>query len=133
MYLVSMVAFYTTLGVEDYPFFVLVTSGKVGAILMAWKSSKHAAFHFATFLLRLRDDQKKLKDLVKSKLSAGGKNERKALRAKLREWSKLAQHLEDEARAQAEELARTAQTAEAAEAAQRPHPELSRRSRKGEE
>ncbi|KAJ7714769.1 hypothetical protein DFH07DRAFT_863228 [Mycena maculata] len=123
MYLTSMVAFYTTLGVEDYPFFALVTSGKVGAILMAWKSSEHCrtyliernvrsfdisspiqAFHFATFLLRLRDDQKKLKGLVESKLSAGGDEERKGLRAKLCKWSKLAQQPEDEARARAEEL-----------------------------
>ncbi|KAJ7435667.1 hypothetical protein B0H11DRAFT_1755805 [Mycena galericulata] len=77
MYLVSLVAFYSALGIEDYPFFSLVTLGKLGAILMAWKSSRRKAityliernvrkfdisspiqvFHFATFLLRLRDDQ----------------------------------------------------------------------------
>ncbi|KAJ7263684.1 hypothetical protein B0H12DRAFT_1217397 [Mycena haematopus] len=135
MYLVSMIAFYTALGIEDYPFFALVTSGKMGAILMAWKSSKHArthliernvrtfdisspiqAFHFATFLLRLRDDQTKLKDLVKSKLLAGGKKETEALRARLRKWSKLAQHPEDVARAEADK-ARAAQAAKAAKAA----------------
>ncbi|KAJ7645789.1 hypothetical protein B0H17DRAFT_1215917 [Mycena rosella] len=123
MYLVSMVAFYSALGVDDYPFFALVTSGKVGAILMAWKSSKHdrtyliernvrnfdisspiQAFHFATFLLRLRDDQEKLKVLVKLKLTEGGDQRR--LRAKLRAWRKLTQHAEDEA--QAEKVAQTA-------------------------
>jgi hypothetical protein len=41
MYLVSVVTFYSALGIEDYPFFALVTAGKLGAILMAWKSSKH--------------------------------------------------------------------------------------------
>ena len=45
MYLVSLVAFYSALGIEDYPFFSLVTSGKLGAILMAWKSSRRKASH----------------------------------------------------------------------------------------
>ncbi|KAJ7093528.1 hypothetical protein C8R44DRAFT_684942 [Mycena epipterygia] len=109
MYPVSMVAFYVTLGVDDYRFFALVTSGKVGAILMAWKSSKHArtyliegivrnfdisspiqAFHFATFLLRLRDEQDKLKVLVKLELTEGG--DQKRLRAELGAWRKVTQH-----------------------------------------
>jgi hypothetical protein len=38
-----VVNFYSALGIEDYPFFALVTAGKLGAILMAWKSSKHEA------------------------------------------------------------------------------------------
>jgi hypothetical protein len=43
MYLVSLVTFYSALGIEDYPFYCLVTSGKLGAILMAWKSSNREA------------------------------------------------------------------------------------------
>lgn len=43
MYLVSLVTFYSALGIEDYPFYCLVTSGRLGAILMAWKSSKGEA------------------------------------------------------------------------------------------
>ncbi|KAF7371643.1 hypothetical protein MVEN_00020000 [Mycena venus] len=88
MYLVSIVSFYVALGIEDRPFFCLVTAGKVGVLLMAWKSSKQKktylmernvmkfdisspvqAFHFATILLRLRDDQEELKELAKAKLA----------------------------------------------------------------
>jgi hypothetical protein len=29
---------YSALGIEDYPFFALITAGKLGAILMALKS-----------------------------------------------------------------------------------------------
>ncbi|KAJ7248848.1 hypothetical protein B0H12DRAFT_1234838 [Mycena haematopus] len=135
MYLVSMVAFYTALGVDDYPFFALVTSGKTGAILMAWKSSKHGrtyliernvrtfdisspiqAFHFATFLLRLRDDQKKLKDRVKSQLSACGEGEREALRDRLKKWSKFAQAPEDTERYEVDKPIRAAKAAQAAAA-----------------
>ncbi|KAJ6467568.1 hypothetical protein C8R47DRAFT_990401 [Mycena vitilis] len=87
MYLVSLVSFFSALGIEGYPFFGVVTSGKQGAVLMAWKSIVTdrtyliernvrkfdisipiQAFHFATFLLRLRDDQEKLKRLVLAKL-----------------------------------------------------------------
>ncbi|KAJ7093674.1 hypothetical protein C8R44DRAFT_645802 [Mycena epipterygia] len=93
MYLVSLVAFYSALGIEDYPFYCLVTSGKLGAILMIWRSSKQEAgrptylieridrkfdisspiqaFYFATFLLRLRDDQEQLKRCDKAKLKEG--------------------------------------------------------------
>ncbi|KAJ7224969.1 hypothetical protein B0H12DRAFT_1328780 [Mycena haematopus] len=136
MYLVSMVAFYTALGVEDFPFFALVTSGKAGAILMAWKSSKHAktyliernvrtfdisspiqAFHFATFLLRLRDDQKKLKDRVASQLPVGDEEGRQALLDRLRRWSKFAQDPEDIQRYEADKLIRAAKAAAAKAAA----------------
>ncbi|KAJ7476150.1 hypothetical protein FB451DRAFT_1245978 [Mycena latifolia] len=73
MYLISVVSYYAVLGIMDYPFYCLVTSGHLGAILMAWKSTKQnkiyvmerniytfditsplQAFQFATFLLRLR-------------------------------------------------------------------------------
>ncbi|KAJ6490613.1 hypothetical protein C8R47DRAFT_1214905 [Mycena vitilis] len=40
MYLVSVTSLYSTLGIDDYSFYCLVTSGKLGAVLMAWKSSK---------------------------------------------------------------------------------------------
>ncbi|KAJ6572627.1 hypothetical protein B0H10DRAFT_2106578 [Mycena sp. CBHHK59/15] len=81
MYIVSVVAFYAALGIKNYPFYCLVTTGKVGAVLMAWRSSKLErtyimernirkfdlssplqAFHFATFLIRLRADQENLKN-----------------------------------------------------------------------
>ncbi|KAJ7093550.1 hypothetical protein C8R44DRAFT_585338, partial [Mycena epipterygia] len=85
----GVLSMYYTDGIEDYPFYCLVTLGKLGSILMAWKSSKKEAgptyliernvrkfdisspiqaFHFATFLLRLRDDQEQLKRRVKAKL-----------------------------------------------------------------
>ncbi|KAF8217828.1 hypothetical protein K438DRAFT_1656768 [Mycena galopus ATCC 62051] len=81
MYLVSVVAFYSAIGIEDHAFYSVVTSGRLGAVIMAWKSSTSKiiylmdrnvtvfdisipveAFHFATFLLRLHDDRA---DLVK--------------------------------------------------------------------
>ncbi|KAJ7161889.1 hypothetical protein C8R43DRAFT_1233455 [Mycena crocata] len=107
MYLVSLVAFYTALGIDDRPFYCIVTSGKIGAILMAWKSSKQKqtyllernvrkfdisiplqAFQFATFLLRLRDDQEQLKKLVQKKLDAGVDDE---FRERMRTWHKISQ------------------------------------------
>ncbi|KAJ7159273.1 hypothetical protein C8R43DRAFT_948208 [Mycena crocata] len=104
MYLVSVVSFYSALGIDDYPFYCLVTSGKVGAILVAWKSTvakrtyiidRNAisfdisipvqAFQFASFLLRLRDDQEVLKGLARKAISRGVDHKR------LREWTKYAQ------------------------------------------
>ncbi|KAJ6451090.1 hypothetical protein C8R47DRAFT_1329775 [Mycena vitilis] len=103
MYLVSLVAFYSALGIENRPFFCFVTSGKKGAILMAWRSTAKdrtyliernvrefnisipiQAFQFATFLLRLRDDQEKLKKLVLTKL-------KDVELKRLHDWTKLAQ------------------------------------------
>ncbi|KAF7366215.1 hypothetical protein MVEN_00498700 [Mycena venus] len=116
MYLVSLVTFYSALGIEDYPFYCLVTSGKLGAILMAWKSSNRKrtyliernvrkfdlsspiqTFHFATFLLRLRDDQEQLKRRVEAKLMEGGVD-----RNRLREWRKSVQVAETEAMTEAD-------------------------------
>ncbi|KAJ7827301.1 hypothetical protein B0H13DRAFT_1561421, partial [Mycena leptocephala] len=84
-YLISVASFYAALGFVDRPFYGLVTSGDRGAILMAWKSKPKfkpesedlpgrqeiyimernvcmmdisnplEAFHFATFLIRLRE------------------------------------------------------------------------------
>jgi hypothetical protein len=103
VYLVSLVAFYSALRIDDHAFYCIVISGKIGTILMAWKLSKQdvrgslssaflkltssqktyliqrnllkfdlfvplQAFHFATCLLRLRDDQEKLKQLVEEML-----------------------------------------------------------------
>ncbi|KAJ6580310.1 hypothetical protein B0H10DRAFT_1962594, partial [Mycena sp. CBHHK59/15] len=95
MYLASLVAFYSALGIDDYPFYGLVACGKVGSLLMAWKSSTHKqtylvehnvckfditvpieAFQFATFLLRLRDDQQRLKKRVEERLKKGVDRER---------------------------------------------------------
>ncbi|KAJ7247886.1 hypothetical protein B0H12DRAFT_1235133 [Mycena haematopus] len=100
----SLVAFYSAFGIDDYPFYCLVTSGKVGTLLMAWRSSTHKqtylverntrkfdlsvpieAFQFATFLLRLRDDQEKLKQHVEQRLKEGVDQDR------LRQWTKCAQ------------------------------------------
>ncbi|KAJ7867281.1 hypothetical protein B0H13DRAFT_2065596, partial [Mycena leptocephala] len=90
--------------IDDYPFYYLVTSGKLGAVLMAWRSSKTKqtylmernvrtfnisvpvqAVHFATFLLRLRDDQEKLKRRVEERIKEGIDFER------LRQWNKSTQ------------------------------------------
>ncbi|KAJ6578995.1 hypothetical protein B0H10DRAFT_2235989 [Mycena sp. CBHHK59/15] len=108
MYLASLVAFYSALGIDDYPFYGLVACGKVGSLLMAWKSSTHKqtylvehnvckfditvpieAFQFATFLLRLRDDQQRLKKRVEERLKKGVDRER------LRRWTKSAQMSEN--------------------------------------
>ncbi|KAJ6611598.1 hypothetical protein B0H10DRAFT_353035 [Mycena sp. CBHHK59/15] len=108
MYLASLVAFYSALGIDDYPFYGLVAYGKVGSLLMAWKSSTHKqtylvehnvckfditvpieAFQFATFLLRLRDDQQRLKKRVEERLKKGVDRER------LRRWTKSAQMSEN--------------------------------------
>ncbi|KAJ7766884.1 hypothetical protein B0H16DRAFT_1522724 [Mycena metata] len=105
MYLVSVCAFYSALGVEDYPFFCLVTSGTLGAILMAWKSSKRGqtyimerniikldlsspidALQFATFLLRLYEDSKELTKRVKEQLAQA--KDRSALLERLKNWKK---------------------------------------------
>ncbi|KAJ7247889.1 hypothetical protein B0H12DRAFT_1303529 [Mycena haematopus] len=104
MHLASLVAFYSAFGIDDYPFYCLVTFGKVGTLLMAWRSSIHKqtylvernmrkfdlsvpieAFQFATFLLRLRDDQEKLKQHVEQRLKEGVDQDR------LRQWTKCAQ------------------------------------------
>ncbi|KAJ6620016.1 hypothetical protein B0H10DRAFT_1765677, partial [Mycena sp. CBHHK59/15] len=77
---VSIVAFYDALGIKDYSFYSLMMSGMKGVVLMAWRhkdkaitylmernvrefdlSSPLQAFHLATFLMRLRTDQEKLK------------------------------------------------------------------------
>ncbi|KAJ7898958.1 hypothetical protein B0H14DRAFT_3424292 [Mycena olivaceomarginata] len=123
-YLISVVSFYAALGIEDYPFYNLVTAGKRGAILMAWKSKSKAkpkpdsekrpqseseelpeiyimernvcildiskpleAFQFATFLIRLREDQEALKKRVQENLDADAAG----VVAKIARWRKLAQ------------------------------------------
>jgi hypothetical protein len=40
MYIVSVISFYSSFGIENFPFYCLVASGTLGAILMGWKSSK---------------------------------------------------------------------------------------------
>jgi hypothetical protein len=52
-------------------------------------SSPIQTFHFATFLLRLRDDQEQLKRRVEAKLREGGVD-----RNRLRDWRKSAQMAE---------------------------------------
>ncbi|KAJ7087127.1 hypothetical protein C8R44DRAFT_991403 [Mycena epipterygia] len=103
MYLSSVIAFYSALGIEDRAFYCLVTSGMLGMILMAWKSSRYGmylierntrsfdisipvqAYHFASFLLRLRDEQETLKQCVRERVKAG------LDLAKLRRWTKSSQ------------------------------------------
>ncbi|KAJ7463535.1 hypothetical protein B0H11DRAFT_1922977 [Mycena galericulata] len=104
MYLISLVSFYSALGIQDLPFYCLVTSGTLGAILMGWQSSTQKqlylvernvrtfdlssprqAFYFAAFLLRLREDQAKLMQRVREKLS--GNIDLDAVR----KWNKSAQ------------------------------------------
>ncbi|KAJ6490627.1 hypothetical protein C8R47DRAFT_1045418 [Mycena vitilis] len=110
MYLVSIASFYSTLGIDDYPFYCLVTSGKLGAVLMAWKSSKQdkiyvmernvvkfdisspiEAFQFATFLLRLHDDSLRLAQRVTEKLEALGEEDGEVFRQRIKEWKKASQ------------------------------------------
>ncbi|KAJ7077156.1 hypothetical protein B0H15DRAFT_569947 [Mycena belliarum] len=90
MDLISTVSFYAALGIENYPFYCLRTSGSQCSVIMAWKSTKKdriylmernicsfdisspgQAFQFAGFLLRLRDDREKLKALVQERLDEG--------------------------------------------------------------
>ncbi|KAJ7653620.1 hypothetical protein DFH06DRAFT_1204279 [Mycena polygramma] len=104
MALISLVAFYSSLGITDRPFYHLSTTGTVCGILMAWKSSSQQktylierkirkfdlgspvdALQFAAFLLRLRDDEKQLKHLVMAKLKDGLDPQR------LQQWKKSAQ------------------------------------------
>ncbi|KAJ7147896.1 hypothetical protein C8R43DRAFT_1237086 [Mycena crocata] len=106
MYLVSLVSFYSVLGIEDRPFYCLVTWGKLGAVLMAWKSSTQKqiylmernirksdlsspieAFQFATFLLRLGDNSKEFAKLVAKTLQQTKDHE--DLRKRLRDWRKM--------------------------------------------
>ncbi|KAJ7718766.1 hypothetical protein DFH07DRAFT_859911 [Mycena maculata] len=115
-YLISVVSFYAAMGIEDHPFYNIVTTGKRGAILMAWKSKSTAkadseleelpeiyimernvcildiskpleAFQFATFLMRLREDQEALKKRVQEILDADATG----VVAKTKLWQKASQ------------------------------------------
>ncbi|KAF7343056.1 hypothetical protein MVEN_01736000 [Mycena venus] len=114
MYLVSLVTFYSALGIEDYPFLLPGDVGKVGSDPYGLEYSQRTyliernvrkfdlsspiqTFHFATFLLRLRDDQEQLKRRVEAKLMEGGVD-----RNRLREWRKSAQVAETEAMTEAD-------------------------------
>ncbi|KAK7054058.1 hypothetical protein R3P38DRAFT_2475647, partial [Favolaschia claudopus] len=85
--LMALISYYAALDILDFPFYVLVTDGSKGAILMGWKSTQFeriyiaernvmqldistpiGAYQFAIFLLRLREQQKHLEDKVKEKL-----------------------------------------------------------------
>ncbi|KAJ7241033.1 hypothetical protein B0H12DRAFT_1250671 [Mycena haematopus] len=105
MYLVSTVAFYSSIGIENHAFYSTVTSGNLGAVIMAWKSSKSKviylmdrnvttfditipieAYHFATFLLRLHDDRVDLKRKVEEQINKKDFDVENLVR-----WRKLAQ------------------------------------------
>ncbi|KAK7062201.1 hypothetical protein R3P38DRAFT_3251543 [Favolaschia claudopus] len=85
--LMALISYYAALGILDFPFYVLVTNGSKGAILMGWKSTQFeriyivernvvqldistpiGAYQFAIFLLRLREKQEDLEAKVKAKL-----------------------------------------------------------------
>ncbi|KAJ7604081.1 hypothetical protein FB45DRAFT_811455 [Roridomyces roridus] len=88
MYLVSVITYYATvLGIQNRRFYCLVTSGKNVAVIAGWKSagkqdififdrnvitfdlsSPIDVYHFATILLRLREDQEDLKKVIGEKL-----------------------------------------------------------------
>ncbi|KAJ7241035.1 hypothetical protein B0H12DRAFT_1326317 [Mycena haematopus] len=105
MYLVSVVAFYSSIGIEGHAFYTTVTSGNLGAVIMAWKSPTSKiiylmdrnvttfditipieAYHFATFLLRLHDDRADLKRKVEEQINKKDFDVEKLVR-----WRKLAQ------------------------------------------
>ncbi|KAJ7677146.1 hypothetical protein B0H14DRAFT_2656162 [Mycena olivaceomarginata] len=119
MYLISLVSYYAGMGIENRDFFCTVTNGMEGVVLMAWRSSETRrvylldrnpykftltrpieAFHYATVLLRLRDDRDELVQLVEEKLQ--GTN-REALLESMTKWSKKlqAEREHDEALAEA--------------------------------
>lgn len=53
MYLVSVVAFYSSIGIEGHAFYTTVTSGNLGAVIMAWKSPTSKVAH-TSFTLTVR-------------------------------------------------------------------------------
>ncbi|KAK7054039.1 hypothetical protein R3P38DRAFT_2854137, partial [Favolaschia claudopus] len=84
----ALISYYAALDILDFPFYVLVTNGWNGAILMGWKSTQFeriyiiernvvqvdistpiGAYQFAVFLLRLREKQEDLEAKVKAKLA----------------------------------------------------------------
>ncbi|KAJ6485346.1 hypothetical protein C8R47DRAFT_1129906 [Mycena vitilis] len=104
MTLVSVVAFHSALGIDDHPFYSLVTTDTSCLAFMAWKSSSQQkiylidrnirefdlaspmeALQFAAFLLRLRDDREALSVRVARRLEEGIDYER------LQRWKKIAQ------------------------------------------
>ncbi|KAJ7661994.1 hypothetical protein DFH06DRAFT_363345 [Mycena polygramma] len=104
MTLVSVVAFHSALGIDDHPFYSLVTTDTSCLTFMAWKSSSQQkiylidrnirefdltspmeALQFAAFLLRLRDDREAFSVRVAQRLKEGIDYER------LQRWKKIAQ------------------------------------------
>ncbi|KAJ7085447.1 hypothetical protein B0H15DRAFT_376251 [Mycena belliarum] len=90
MYLISVISFYAALNIVDRAFYALVTNGAKGALLMGWKSKRGektylfersvvqfdistpvGAYHFAIFLLRLREEQRELEVLIEAELKKG--------------------------------------------------------------
>ncbi|KAI0688047.1 hypothetical protein BC835DRAFT_1285589 [Cytidiella melzeri] len=83
MYCVSAVRFLDVLGIREWPVYGLVTKGKEGAVTMACMSEAKRiyvfernvqkfdlteilqVYHFATFLLRLKEKQKQLVERFK--------------------------------------------------------------------
>ncbi|TFY81965.1 hypothetical protein EWM64_g2041, partial [Hericium alpestre] len=91
MYLVASVAFYSAVGIKEYPVFGLAVHGRIGNVIMAWMANDGTthilernirkfdlgnplqAFVFAVFLLRLKDleeDLKKRFETCREKLAA---------------------------------------------------------------
>ncbi|KAK7054038.1 hypothetical protein R3P38DRAFT_2854128 [Favolaschia claudopus] len=88
LYLIALISYYAALDILDRPFYVLVTNGPKGALLMGWKSmgseriyvvernvvqfdisTPLGAYHFATFLLRLREEQKEFEKILQAKVT----------------------------------------------------------------
>ncbi|KAL6308118.1 hypothetical protein BKA93DRAFT_892652 [Sparassis latifolia] len=129
-YCVASVTFLAVLGIEGHPVFALVTNGVVGAVLLSWQSPQSKkiyviernvctfdlsrplqAFHFATFLIRLRDQHEKLQALFEAKKT---EFKAKVSAEQFEKWTMAAQDVLLRAqRAEAEAAAALRATAEA--------------------
>ncbi|KAL6308095.1 hypothetical protein BKA93DRAFT_599190 [Sparassis latifolia] len=130
-YCVASVTFLAVLGIEGHPVFALVTNGVVGAVLLSWQSPQTKkiyviernvctfdlsrplqAFHFATFLVRLREQHVKLQALFEAKKT---EFKAKVSAEQFEEWTMAAQDVLLRAqRAEAEAAAASRAAAEAA-------------------
>ncbi|GBE81449.1 hypothetical protein SCP_0311780 [Sparassis crispa] len=129
-YCVASVTFLAVLGIEGHPVFALVTNGVVGAVLLSWQSPQTKkiyviernvctfdlskplqAFHFATFLIRLREQHEKLQALFEAKKT---EFKAKVSAEQFEEWTMAAQDVLLRAqRAEAEAAAALRAAAEA--------------------
>ncbi|KAK7062182.1 hypothetical protein R3P38DRAFT_3251527 [Favolaschia claudopus] len=112
--LMAVISYYAALNILGRPFYALVTNGPKGAILMGWKSEKSEriyvvdrnvvqfdiskpieAYHCATFLLRLREEQKEFEKIVRAKVAELEKDfDHKEFQTWRKEWQ--IEHLDKE-------------------------------------